>query len=103
MWHFLQTLQMSCMYSLTDSEHTYFIQFSMQNEALHSEQYDAFLCIKPRCIFRCFVHICVSKTEFHVLYTTVFCKYRYEVLQRRRRMFTDTRIRRISIQYLKTA
>jgi len=74
----------------------------MQNEALHSEQYDAFLCIKPRCIFRCSVHICVSKTEFHVLYTTVFCKYSYEVLQRMM-MFTDIRIRGISIQYLKTA
>jgi len=31
----------------------------MQNEALHSEQYDAFLRIKSRCIFRCFVHIYV--------------------------------------------
>jgi len=74
----------------------------MQNEALHSEQCDAFLCIKSRCILRCFVHIYVSKTEFHVLYTTVFCKYRYEVSQRRS-MFTDTRIRGIIIQYLKTA
>jgi hypothetical protein len=52
MWHFLQTLQMSWyVFPYWLRIHTYFIEFSMQNEALHSKQYDAFLCIKSRCIF----------------------------------------------------